>query len=453
MQIDFEKLKKVHFIGIGGIGISAIARMLMLEHKKVSGSDREASAITHELEKLGATIFSNQKAENIDPKTDLVIYTVAIPDDNPELLKARELGIKVVSYPQALGALSQQKYTIAISGAHGKTTTTAMAAKVLIDAGLDPTVVVGSMMRGHPMSKKGILDVQTEDEVDSTWTNFVAGKGKYLVAEACEYKRSFLNLSPKILVITNIDDDHLDYYKDIEDIKSAFIEMVKKIPEDGYLVCDREQPHIEDVAKKATCTVVDYELFGDQNLNLKVPGDHNLSNAAAALAVADILNISRKKAEKSLEEFAGTWRRFEYKGKTKTGALIYDDYGHHPTEIKATLRGARSLFPDKRITVVFQPHLYSRTKQHLKEFAKAFSSGDVDHVILAPIYPAREPFDPSISSDMLGLEIVKSGGMANTFKNFDEIQTQLQKELSGEKDVLITMGAGDIYKVGELLVV
>jgi UDP-N-acetylmuramate--alanine ligase len=428
---SFGRAKKVHFIGIGGIGISAIARMLHLEGKEVTGSDRDASEVTHELEKLGITVMIGQKADNLDEKTDLVIYTVAIPEDNPELMKARELGIQAITYPQALGAISEQKYTIAVSGAHGKTTTTAMLAKVLMDAGLDPTVVVGSFLK----------DAQS---------NFIAGKSQYLVAEACEYKRSFLNLSPKILVITNIDDDHLDYYKDINDIKSAFIEMIEKIPEDGYLVCDLEQPHIASVARKAKCTVVDYELFGDTNLELKIPGDHNLSNAAAVLAVSDVLGINRKKAEQSLSQFSGTWRRFEYIGKAKTGALIYDDYGHHPTEIVATLRGARQMFPDKRITVVFQPHLYSRTKQHFHEFAKAFH--DVDNVILAPIYAAREPHDPTISSDMIALEIVKNGGIANAFKNFDEIEVQLKKELGSDRDVLITMGAGDIYKVGEKLV-
>jgi UDP-N-acetylmuramate--alanine ligase len=431
MLENFSKTKKVHFIGIGGIGISAIARMLHLEGKTVTGSDRDHSEVTHELEKLGIKVTVGQRAENIDPKIDLVIYTIAIPDNNPELMKARELGIETITYPQALGIISKEKYTIAVSGAHGKTTTTAMLAKVLMDAKLDPTVVVGSFLK-------------------DTQSNFVAGKGKYLIAEACEYKRSFLNLTPKILVITNIDDDHLDYYKDIEDIKSAFIELVQKIPKDGYLICDLEQPHIADVARKAKCEVVDYELFGNMNLPLKVPGDHNLSNAAAVLAVADILNIPRKQTEKSLKEFSGTWRRFEFKGTTKTGALIYDDYGHHPTEVKATLKGARAMFPGKRITVVFQPHLYSRTKQHLEAFAQSFH--DVDNVILAPIYAAREAPDPSISSDMLALEIVRNGGIANAFNDLNGVENQARKELSGNKDVLITMGAGDIYKVGEKLV-
>jgi UDP-N-acetylmuramate--alanine ligase len=426
MSSDFSKLKKVHFIGIGGIGISAIARMLHLENKIVTGSDRAASEVTHELEKIGIPVSIGQKAENIKPKTDLVIYTIAIPDDNPELVKARALKIPCISYPEALGIISKDKYTIAVSGTHGKTTTTAMIAKLLIDAGLDPTVVVGSFLKDQK-------------------SNFVAGKGKYLVAEACEYKRSFLNLSPSILIITNIDNDHLDYYKDIEDIKSAFIELVQKIPKDGYLICNFEQPHIADIVKKAKCTVIDYELFWDVNLKLKVPGEHNLSNAAAVLAVADNLGIARKKAEASLKEFSGTWRRFDYRGKTTNGALVYDDYGHHPTEIKATLRGARDMFPNKRIVVAFQPHLYSRTKQHLKEFGAAFQ--DADEIILAPIYAAREKEDPEVSSALLASEIAQHGHPASALPNLDSIAQRL--ETSHEGDVVITMGAGDIYTIAD----
>jgi UDP-N-acetylmuramate--alanine ligase len=431
--IDFKNIKKVHFIGIGGIGISAIARMFLLEGKIVTGSDRAASEVTEALEKAGIKIFLEQRPENIHPQTDLIIYTVAIPADNPELKAAQKAGIPCITYPQALGIVSKDKFTIAVSGAHGKTTTTAMIAKMLMDAGLDPTVVVGSLMK---------------NETTGAWSNFVAGKGKYLVAEACEYRRSFLNLSPKILVITNIDDDHLDYYKDIEDIKSAFKEMVEKIPADGYLVCDMELPHIEEVAKQAKCTVMDYEVFGNQNLRLKVPGAHNISNAAAALAVADILGIKRKNAEKSLENFSGTWRRFEHKGTTKTGVEIYDDYGHHPTEVKATLAGAREFFGDKKITVIFQPHLFSRTKQHLEEFGKAFK--DANEVILAPIYPARELFDPSISSDMVAEKILATGIPAQVFITPADIKNYISTT-SASGDVVITMGAGDIYKTGEAL--
>jgi UDP-N-acetylmuramate--alanine ligase len=426
MSIDFSKVKNVHFIGIGGIGISAIARMLHLEGKKVTGSDRSASEVTHELEKIGINVMIGQKAENVKPKTDLVIYTIAIPQDNPELVKTKALKIPHISYPEALGIISKGKYTIAIAGTHGKTTTTAMIAKLLIDTGMDPTVIVGSFLKDQK-------------------SNFIAGKSKYLVVEACEYKRSFLNLTPKILVITNIDNDHLDYYKDMEDIKSAFIELVEKIPENGFLVCNCEQPHIADIIKKAKCTVVDYELFWDVNLKLKIPGEHNLSNAAAALAVADSLGLSRKDSESSLKKFSGTWRRFDYKGKTTGGALVYDDYGHHPTEIRATLKGAREMFPSKRIVVAFQPHLYSRTKQHFKEFGESFQ--DADEVILAPIYGAREKEDSEVSSALLATEIAHHGHPASALTNLDSIAQRL--EASHDDDVVITMGAGDIYTVAE----
>jgi len=428
MKIDLAKPKKVHFIGVGGIGTSALARMFLLQGKQVSGSDRDESEITKELAKEGVKISIGQKAENIQKSIELVIYTIAIPDDNPELVRARELGIECVTYPQALGALSEEKYTIAVSGTHGKTTTTAMIAKILIDGKKDPTVVVGSLMKG---------------------TNFIAGKSKYLVAEACEYKRSFLNLSPKILVITNIDDDHLDYYKDIEDIKSAFRELALKVPKNGYVVCDLEQPHIADVVKNLESTIIDYELFEDQNLNLKIPGEHNIANAGAALAVADILTISRKQAEKSLEEFSGTWRRSEFKGALSNGAQIYDDYAHHPTEIKATLKGFREMLNGKNLTVVFQPHLYSRTKHHLTHFGEVFT--DADTVILAPIYPAREPHDPSISSDMVAERIRTHGVTAMSMPSFDAIENHLRQSLNSSGDVLITMGAGDVYKIAENL--
>jgi UDP-N-acetylmuramate--alanine ligase len=430
MNVDFSQLEYIHCIGIGGIGMSAIARMMMLEGKKVTGSDRGPSHITEELEKQGAKIYTEQKTENINPRTELVIYTIAIPEDNPELMKARELGITCITYPQALGIISQGKFTIAVSGTHGKTTTTAMIAKILIDAGLQPTVIVGSILKDQK-------------------SNYIAGHSKYLVVEACEYKRSFLNLTPSILVITNIDNDHLDYYKNIDDIKSAFIELIHKIQPDGALICDLELPYISDVAAKAECNVVDYELFGDQNLKLQIPGDHNLSNAAAALAVSDLLGIKRRHAEKSLEGFSGTWRRFDFKGETKNGAKIYDDYAHHPTEVKATLKGAREMFPDKKITVVFQPHLYSRTKQHLKEFGTSFS--DVDNVVVAPIYAAREPIDRGVSSELLAKEINAHHVSALVLPSLEAIENHLRTN-SQKDEIIITMGAGDIYTVGEHLI-
>jgi len=425
-DIDLSKIKKAHFAGIGGIGVSAIARMMLAEGKIVSGSDISDSMIIDELRKLGAKIFLGHNADNVADDVDLIVYTPAVTADNPELKKAAEMGMPMLSYPEMLGLISKNKYTIAISGAHGKTTTTAMIAKILIDAGLDPTVIVGSLLKDQG-------------------SNFVAGKSGYFVAEACEYKKSFLNLNPKIIVITNIDNDHLDYYGNLENIKQAFGEFAAKLPEDGYLICDSSDKNLKEIIKSVKSEIIDYTKE-DNNFNLKIPGGHNIKNAQAAIVVAKILNINEKKALTSLNGFSGAWRRFEYKGKTKNGVLFYDDYGHHPTEIKATLKGARELFGGKKIWCVFQPHLYSRTKLLFDDFGKSF--GDADEIILADIYAAREPKDKSINSKMLAEEITRNGGKARYMESFDEI-TVFLAENAKKGDVVITMGAGDVFKIGE----
>lgn len=428
--MDLKKYNNVHFIGIGGIGVSAIARMMILEGKKISGSDVKESEITEELALSGATIFVGHEKENIGD-VDLVVYTVAVNNNNPELVSAKERGITCLSYPEVLGLISKNKKTIAISGTHGKTTTTAMIAKIFMDAKKDPTVVVGSKLL---------------EESAHGRSNFVAGRGEYFVVEACEYRRSFLNINPTIGVITNIDNDHLDYYKDLEDIKSAFMSFVELIPREGVLVCDRGDERLMDIVNRTTSTVVDYMDFYDNEIEMLVLGEHNRKNAAVALAVANVAGIDISMAKKSLKEFKGTWRRFEYKGKTENEALVYDDYGHHPTEVVATLSGAREKFQDKKITVVFQPHLYSRTKLLLNDFANAFN--DADTVLIAPIYAAREQFDESIKSEMLALKI---GNKAKVFTSLLEIEDYLKGSLK-DGDILITMGAGDIFKVGESLI-
>lgn len=425
MSVDFSRIKTAHFIGIGGIGISAIARMFLLESpstllgvkKKVNGSDSTESEVTGELRKLGARIFIGQRTENIPVDCDLVIYTIAVTPDNPELAEAKKHGIPMLSYPEALGIISKEKYTIAITGTHGKTTTTAMVAKILIDAGLDPTVIVGSFL----LDAKGGR------------TNFIAGKSKYLVVEGCEYRRSFLNLSPKILVITNIDADHLDYYKDLNDIKSAFAKLAGKLPIDGVLI---------DGKKYGSVVLPD-------DFTLRVPGKHNLENAKAALAVAQALGISPSIALGALKNFSGTWRRFEYRGKAKNGTLVYDDYGHHPHEIEATLQGAREVFPTQKIVVVFQPHLYSRTKDHFAAFGRCFARADV--VILLPIYPAREKDPGDINSRMVVDEIEKNGKDAHIAETFTEAAA-LAEKLSSVGDLILTIGAGETNKVADLLI-
>jgi len=429
-----DKAKVVHFIGIGGIGISAIARMMFLAGKKVNGSDGADSEIICSLRKMGASIFIGQKAENISADTDLVIYTIAITEDNPELKLAREKGIEIITYPEALHEISKNKFTIAVSGTHGKTTTTAMIAKVMIDAGLDPTVIVGSLIKA--------------DKESGFATNFIAGQSKYLVVEACEYRRSFLNIEPTVLVITNIDNDHLDYYKDIADIQEAFHSMALKLPNEGCLVTDLKDRNIFPILNGVISRMEDYMNSYDSKMKLLIPGTHNKKDAAVAFTVAKFLGLDLDQARKSLESFPGTWRRFEYKGKTKIGALVYDDYGHHPTEIKATLAGARELFPDKKIIVVFQPHLFSRTKMLLNDFAEAFI--DADEIILAPIFPAREVFDSTISSEILAERIGLNRGKALALESFEVIENYLKDYLKGN-EVLITMGAGEQYKIGDNL--
>jgi len=447
MSSILGKAKNIYFMGIGGIGISAIARMLLAQGKKVSGSDSSESEITMALKKLGAKIFIGQKAENIPEGIDLIIYTVAVKADNPEFIRAKEMRAKMLTYAETLNEISRSKYTIAVSGTHGKTTVTAMVAKIMIDAGLDPTVIVGSLIK----------------DINGETTNFIAGKSRYFLVEACEYERSFLNIEPKIAVINNIDADHLDYYIDLAGVIAGFHEFAEKVPTDGFIVCDSVDEKISKALVGIKAKIIDRQEFLPKIKKLLVPGNHNRLNAATAVAVAKALGVEIGKAIKSLESFTGAWRRFEYKGKTNSGALVYEDYAHNPQKVRAALQGAREMFPNKRIVVVFQPHLFSRTKLLLNEFATAFT--DADEIILAPIFPAREKFDPTISSEILAGEIKKAqkpssplNGVPNrsedvsvlSFLNFESIVSYLKTSLKSG-DVLITMGAGEQYKIGESL--
>ncbi|OJI09302.1 MAG: UDP-N-acetylmuramate--L-alanine ligase [Candidatus Vogelbacteria bacterium CG10_big_fil_rev_8_21_14_0_10_49_38] len=468
-MINLQTIKKAHFIGIGGIGVSAIARMFIprsfseegLGSKssseggsvQVSGSDRSPSPITAGLEQLGVKIFYEQKAENITADLDLVVYTIAIPKDHPELARARELGITCLSYPEVLGLISADKFTIAVAGTHGKTTTTAMIAEMMIAADLDPTVIVGSlMMPMHPEDSP--LGAAQGESLGHT--NFIAGRSDYLVVEACEYRRSFLNINPKIIVITNIDADHLDYYKDLNEIQNAFAEFAGRLPADGYLICDSSdlllQPAIAS-AEKNGAKVIDYRQIKIDDLALQVPGAHNLKNAQVALAVGEILKVDQTKMFEALNDFKGTWRRFEFKGQTKTGALVYDDYAHHPTEIVATIQGARELMVKNNLTgrllVAFQPHLYSRTKLLKTDFATALSLAD--QIFLLPIYAAREPLDPEISSEILAAAIKLKNPKVKVLSGLTEAPKSLVAQ-TGPGDLVLVMGAGDVVTVSERLV-
>lgn len=416
----------VHFVGIGGIGVSAVARMMLGRGIRVSGSDREPSPVTDKLETEGVTIFIGHDVTNVPDGCDLVIHSPAVPAENPELQAAHDRGIKSISYPEALGMMSQGMRTIAISGTHGKTTTTAMIAEILVGANLSPTVIVGSLLK-------------------KTGSNFIAGNSNIFVVEACEYKRSFLNLTPEILVITNVDNDHLDYFGTIKGVQAAFTELAEKVLASGFIVCDPSSPLIEPVLINVSARIVDYTKE-TITTPLTVHGDHNSENAKAALAVARILGVESKEAEKLVGQFSGTWRRMEHKGRTESGAEVYDDYAHHPTEIKATLQGFRSKYPSVRIRVVFQPHLYSRTKLLLNEFAESFSNAD--EVIIAPIYAAREENDIEIGADILATEISKHHKNAHVVGGFPDIEKYLRGTTEAG-DVMITMGAGNIYKVGE----
>jgi len=447
-KINLNKIKKIHFIGIGGIGISAIAKMMALEGKEVSGSDASENKITDQLKKLRVIIHIGHSEKNFDSDVELVIYTIAITKDNPELKKARRLKIPILSYPQALGALSKDHYTVAISGTHGKTTTTAMIAKICIDAGLEPTVIVGSLLDPHTTTNK-VRTTKGSHLFSVGASNFIAGKSNLFIVEACEYRESFLNLYPRILAITNIDNDHLDYYKTVGNIYKAFKKIARKIPSTGYLICNLSNKEIRRLTKGLNCHIIDYSLQ-PENITLKVPGQHNRENAKIALAIAEILKVERSRAKKYLKGFSGTWRRFEYKGKTKTGTHIYDDYAHHPTEIKASLSAFRERFPRHKITVVFQPHLFSRTKALLNDFADSFN--DADKIILAPIYAAREKPSKGISSKILFKKLKKKKNNVLFFENFEKIEKYLKLNPHISKnDIIITMGAGDIYKIGEAL--
>lgn len=454
MDLDLQKINNVHFIGIGGIGISAVARMMKAMDKNVTGQDMQDGEIVKELRKLGIYISIGQSSYDwIPDNTDLVVYTVAIETyDKPlfDKIKSSEVGLPNMekfiakSYPEMLGIISSDKYTIAVCGTHGKTTTTGMIAEIFKNASLDPTVIVGSLLK----------------EKDGTRTNFVHGNQNhidgrdYFIVEACEYRRSFLNINPNILIITNIDADHLDYYKDIEDIKSAFREMAMKVPEGGYVVCNPSDPNISDVIKDIKAKVVDYSKNFDENLKLKIPGIHNKKNAAAAISASEICGVKSEDSKKYVSLFPGTWKRFEFKGQMPNGVLVYDDYAHHPTEITSTLEGFRELYPKSdgwHITVVFQPHLFSRTKLLLNDFAKSFYGAD--QVMLLPIYYAREVDDGTISSEILEIEINKHTDNAEAFPNFNELEKNLfvRLEKMGEKNLIVTMGAGEAAKIGEAI--
>ena len=421
--------KHIHFIGIGGIGMSALARMCIAQGIRVSGSDSADSAILAKLREEGAEIHIGHVRENVADTADCVVYTLAIDNLNAELEEARLRELPLFTYAQMLGEVSRNMYTIAVAGTHGKTTTTAMAADVFAANDRSPHVIVGSLLT-------------------KTNSNYIKGTEEMFVVEACEYKRSFLNLNPNVVLITNLEEDHLDYYHDLADIQDAFRHLVQKVPADGFVICDTEHEKVRPVLEGCAATIVDYKKFIAQVPELYVLGDHNVQNAALILALAEIMKFDAQKSANALAQFKGTWRRLEYKG--EYGSLkIYDDYAHHPTEIAAGIAAFRRRFPGMPLTVVFQPHLYSRTKDHFDEFVEVLSAAD--HVVLLPIYAAREPHDDSISSRML-VDALTAHSVAVTYCENFECVSDYVRSISKMPGIVVTTGAGDVYKIADQLV-
>ncbi|MSQ14967.1 MAG: UDP-N-acetylmuramate--L-alanine ligase [Dehalococcoidia bacterium] len=448
--------KRLHFVGIGGIGMSGIARVLHDQGYVISGSDQQLSHITDDLQRLGATIKQGHHPDNVGDAQILVISS-AVPSDNPEVMEAQRRGLRIVKRAEALGWLFNERKGIAIAGTHGKTTTTAMVALILREAGLDPFVLVGG-------------------EVPEMDSNAVSGSGAYIVAEADEYDGSFLKLAPYIAAVTNIDDDHLDYYKTLDNIIGAFGSFLAAVPEGGYIVFCGDDPVLSNLVFEMKyrdtrnvisygysagldCRAVDLTLGhtggydfevlrGEQSLgrfSTTVPGTHNVLNALAALAVGNICDVPMEVSKSVLKRFEGVKRRFETKG-VVGGVTIVDDYAHHPAEVEATLKAARTRYGDRRIVCLFQPHTYSRTKLLGSGYAEVFSCAN--EVLVTDIYAAREENTWGASVDELCGHIRHE--KVTAIGSVQAAEKYLGEHLT-DGDVLITMGAGNVYQVGEAL--
>ncbi|MEC9488092.1 MAG: UDP-N-acetylmuramate--L-alanine ligase [Halanaerobium sp.] len=451
-----EEYHTVHLIGIGGISMSGIACILQNMGFAVQGSDQSSTPLTEKLRKRGIKCIRGHRAENITG-AELVVYTAAIPAANPELIAAREQGLPVLERSAFLGLLMDRyQRSIAVAGAHGKTTTTSMIATTLVKGMLDPTILVGG-------------------ELDTIGGNFRTGNSDIFVTEACEYVDSFLRLNPWLAVILNIDEDHLDYFLNIDNIKRSFRSFMEKVKPDGRLIVNGDHHHIKDMLgglkpeivtygfsrsnrisadsiKPFPSGRVNYTLFFDGKkageMELNVPGQHNVLNSLAAIGVAQSLGLTIEQIHDGLSTFRGTRRRFEVKGNTLSGARIIDDYAHHPDEIEKTLAAASTL-EYNQLWVIFQPHLYSRTRQFLDNFARVLSKAP--NLIITDIYGARESNDGSVSSADLTCRIQEMGGNALYIPSLEEAIAFLGNHL-GAGDLLLTLGAGDVYKVGDELV-
>lgn len=455
-QIDFNKPQHIHFIGIGGISMSGLAEVLLGRGFTVTGSDSHDSDLIARLREHGAVVTIGQAAENITPDIDIVVYTTAVHPDNPEFAAAVKSGCPMLTRAELLGELMQNyQVSIAVAGTHGKTTTTSMVSHVLLAGNYDPTISVG-----------GILP--------AIGGNIRVGESNTIVTEACEYTNSFLSLIPTIGMILNVDADHLDFFKDLDDIANSFHIFASQIPADGALVINRDTKKFDEVTSDIACRVITYSLNGDADytaaniehdelgcgsfdcyengkllghITLKVPGIHNISNALATIAAVRILDVPADIIIEGLRNFTGADRRFEYKGKMGEVTVI-DDYAHHPTEIKATL-AATVNYPHRETWVIFQPHTYTRTKALLPEFAEALSTAD--HIVLAKIYEAREKDIYGVSSQNLADELAKYGKDVRYLPTFAEIENYVREHCK-PGDILLTMGAGNVTDIGPALI-
>ena len=448
------RTKKIHFIGIGGAGMSGIAELLHNQGITITGSDMRKSEVTQHLENIGISITEGHSPENIGT-VDVVVKSSAVDDSNPEIVAAHALRIPVIRRAEMLAEIARMSFSIGIAGTHGKTTTTSMVGLVLEKAKLDPTVIVGG-------------------KVKNFGSNNLMGDGKYIVVEADEYDHSFLTLSPIIAGITNIDADHLDCYKDLDEIKQAFLTYVEKVPFFGSVIACLDDHGVQSVLPSIDKKVVTYgfspqadvratnvemvdfgctydlishgKLLG--RISLQITGDHNIQNSLLACAVGIELDIAFKDIQEGLASFKGVYRRFEKKGEVK-GITFFDDYAHHPTEIIATLKAFKDS-SDRRVVVLFQPHLYSRTKDFSNEFGRAFFS--CDKLFIAPIFPAREKPIPGVTGRLISDAALKSGHKNVTYiETTDNIIDTVLESLQ-EGDIFLTMGAGRIYTFGETII-
>lgn len=456
-QPVFGRTRHIHMVGIGGIGMSGIAEILLIRGYTVSGSDSSVSETTERLKELGATIFPGHDASNIEG-ADVVVYTSAVTaTENVETREAMARQIPVIKRSEMLAELMRMKYGIGIAGTHGKTTTTTMTGHVVQDGSFDPTIIVGG--RVHSFDK----------------TNAVVGKGDIILVEADEYDRTFLRLSPSMAVITNIEAEHLDIYKDLDDVKDAFIEFANKVPFYGVVIVCLDDANVRSIlpeidrrtisygfTPQAQVRAINIEQHGFENrftvlfeekvlgeVSIKSPGEHNIKNALAAVAVGLELGMDFTNIKSGLERFQGVFRRFQPK-LDSDNLIVIDDYAHHPTEVKASIDGARKGWKDRRLVAVFQPHLYSRTQQMYREFGLSFFDAEV--LVVTDVYPSREKPIEGVTGKLIS-DTAKQYGHRNV--HYVQDKTELPgklNEIVEDGDIVITMGAGDIYRFGEQFV-